>query len=210
MKSATHRHFEGTRLVVATHNRGKLRELSAMFDVFHIETVPAAALSLPEPVEDGVTFAENAAIKAHAAASASGWPALADDSGLSIDALGGAPGVHTVDWMGPNKEDTVAIARAMRELANVPSQKRTARMTSSLCLAWPDGHAEAFEGVVTGRLVFPPRGTFGFGFDPVFVPDGETKTFAELGPDGKARFSHRARAFRALIAACFYPSTGSG
>ena len=203
MDARAHRRFSGSRLVVATHNAGKLRELTNLFAPHHIEIVSAASLGLSEPAEDGKTFAENATIKALAAATACGLTALADDSGLSIDALGGAPGVHTVDWMGPQKESAIAIARAEHELAHIAPEARTAHMTSALCLAWPDRHTELFEANITGRLVFPPRGTFGFGFDPVFMPQGEDKTFAELGSAGKERLSHRARAFQQMLAACF-------
>lgn len=199
----SHRKFEGGRLVVASHNAGKLREIGDLLSPFRVQTVSATELDLPEPEEPGRTFAANAELKAHAAVAASGLPALADDSGLAIDALGGAPGVDTVDWMGPQRLSSVAIARAERELAHVPEERRTAHMVCALALAWPDGHLETFEGRVDGRLVFPPRGTAGFGFDPVFVPEGYAKTFAELGLDAKRQLSHRGRALAKLIAAVF-------
>jgi XTP/dITP diphosphohydrolase len=198
-----HRKFEGRRLVVASHNAGKLNEIAALLRPFDIETIAAAALGLSEPEETGTTFQANAELKARAAAIAGGLPALADDSGLCIHALGGAPGVHTVDWMGPEKSSATAIERARHELKAVPEAQRSAHMACALSLAWPDRHTESFEGRVDGRLVFPARGSAGFGFDPVFVPDGEAATFAELGLAKKHAMSHRARAFAKLIAACF-------
>lgn len=199
----SHRKFQGGRLIIASHNPGKLREIGDLLSPFRVQTVSAAELDLPEPEETGRTFATNAEIKARAAAERSGLAALADDSGLIIDALGGAPGVDTADWMGPERQSSVAIARAERELTHVPPEKRTAHMVCALALAWPDGHLEAFEGRVDGRLQFPPRGEAGFGFDPVFVPEGFTKTFAELGLHAKRELSHRGRALAQLVAACF-------
>jgi XTP/dITP diphosphohydrolase len=199
----SHRKLQGGRLVIASHNAGKLREIADLLEPYRIDAVSAKDLDLPEPEETGMTFAANAEIKARAAAGASGLPSLADDSGLAIDALGGAPGVYTVDWMGPQRLSSVAIERAERELAHVPADKRMAHMVCVLALAWPDGHLETFEGRVDGRLVFPPRGTTGFGFDPVFVPEGHTQTFAELGPEAKRALSHRGRALAKLIAATF-------
>jgi XTP/dITP diphosphohydrolase len=202
----------GTRLVIATHNAGKLREMGELLAPYGLTTVSAGALGLPEPDETGHMYAENAAIKAHAAARASGLPALADDSGIAIDALDGAPGLFSANWAGPGKDFAPAMDRVERELqrrgATAP-QARRAHFVSALVIAWPDGHDELFEGRVFGQVVHPPRGTAGFGYDPLFLPDGQAKTFGEmtafekhgLPPEGQG-LSHRARAFLALAAAC--------
>jgi XTP/dITP diphosphohydrolase len=193
-------------MVVASHNAGKVREIGDLLAPFGVETVSAGDLGLPEPAETEETFAGNARIKAHAAAAASGLPALADDSGLSVDALGGAPGVHTADWAEtPAGRDYAAAMRKVwdkLEAAAAP-EPRTARFVCCLCLAWPDGHDETFLGTVEGRVVWPPRGERGFGFDPVFVPEGGAESFAEMAPEAKHAISHRADAFRQLVAACF-------
>lgn len=200
------RRFAGGRLVAATHNHGKLEEIRALLAPWAIEVVSAAELGLAEPAETEDTFVGNARIKAHAAARASGLPALADNSGIEVDGLGGAPGVHTADWAeGPGGRDFI---RAMRrtwdalEAAAAP-EPRTARFRSTLVLAWPDGHDEVFEGAVEGRCVWPMRGRQGHGYDPMFVPDGQDLTFAEMDPAEKNRISHRARAFARLVEDCF-------
>lgn len=199
------------RVVIATHNSGKLEEMRGLLAPYGVDAVSAADLGLPEPDETGGTFAENARIKAFAAAHATGLPAFADDSGLCVEALGGAPGLYTARWAGPEKDFAAAMARVEDELreagANLPDQRR-AYFISVLCLAWPDGHAEDFEGVVEGTLIWPPRGPAGFGYDPMFQPDGYERTFGEmtgvekhgLPPLGRG-LSHRARAFIALAEA---------
>jgi XTP/dITP diphosphohydrolase len=193
------------RLVIATHNAGKLREIGALVAPFGVEAVSAAALGLPEPAETETTFAGNARLKAHAAARAAGLPALSDDSGIAVEALGGAPGVHTADWAEtPHGRDyAAAMAKVWEALdaAGAPAPRRAA-FVCCLCLAWPDGHDETFVGRAEGVVVWPPRGERGFGFDPMFVPDGHGETFGEMDPDLKHRISHRADAFRQLVAAC--------
>ncbi len=195
------RRFEGGRLVIASHNAGKAREMAELLAPYGVEVVSAAALGLPEVEETGETFAANAELKALAAARAAGLPALADDSGLSVDALGGAPGIYSARWAGPQKDFAMAMQRVNRQLG--PDADRRARFTSALALAWPDGHVESFEGEVHGRLVWPPRGDRGFGYDPIFLPEGRSQTFGEMDPAGKHSISHRAEAFRRLAAACF-------
>ena len=195
----------GDRIVVATHNAGKVREIDGLLAPFGVLSVSAKDLGLPVPDETGTTFAENARIKGVAAAKGSGLVALSDDSGLEVDALGGAPGVHTADWAGPERDFAAAMRRLEKELQAVGAttpEKRRANFISVLCLARPDGSSEVFEGRVDGHLVWPPRGNRSFGYSPMFVPDGETRTFGELGPDGKADISHRARAFEKLIDRC--------
>ncbi|HKM65406.1 MAG TPA: RdgB/HAM1 family non-canonical purine NTP pyrophosphatase [Acidisphaera sp.] len=187
----------GPRLVLASHNPGKLREIADLVRPLGIEVISAAALALPEPDETAPDFAGNAAIKALAAARASGLPALADDSGFCVRALGGAPGVLSARWAGPDKDFSVAMARVHRELGD--ASDRSAWFVCVLCLAWPDGTDEFFEGRVDGHVVWPPRGTRGFGYDPIFVPEGGTQTFAEMEPQQKRAVSHRARAFRAML-----------
>src|SRR5690606_8214073 len=171
-----------------------------------IDVVSAAELGLAEPEETGSTFAENAALKAHAAAKAAGLPALADDSGLAVDALDGAPGIYSARWAGNGRDFTAAMQRVEDELARAARETgepdRRARFVCALALAWPDGHIEEFFGQVRGTLVWPPRGTRGFGYDPMFVADGCTMTFGELEPARKHEISHRARAFRKLAEAC--------
>lgn len=216
MSSEPHRRLEG-RIVIATHNPGKLEEMRGLLAPYGVDAVSAGELGLPEPDETGLTFAENARIKAVAAARASGLPAFADDSGLCVDALGGAPGLYTARWAGPEKDFMAAMTRVEEELreagAELPDLRR-AYFISALCLAWPDGHVENFEGVVNGTLVWPPRGPAGFGYDPMFQPDGQPednpRTFGEmtgaekhgLPPLGRG-LSHRARAFMALAQAAF-------
>ncbi len=192
------------RLVIASHNPGKVKEINELVRPFGIEAVSAGALGLAVPVEDEFSFMGNAKIKALAAARTSGLPALADDSGLEVAALGGRPGVHTADWAEtPNGRDFyMAMEKVRAELERSGSSDRSARFVCCLCLAWPDGHVEALEGTVDGALSFPPRGVMGFGFDPVFVPKGYDKTFAELDPATKHSISHRADAFKKLVKAC--------
>ncbi|HPD91518.1 MAG: RdgB/HAM1 family non-canonical purine NTP pyrophosphatase [Rhodobacter sp.] len=196
----------GDRLLFATHNEGKVEELRALFQPLGVGLVSARELGLPEPAETETTFVGNARIKAHAAARASGLPALADDSGLCVDALGGAPGVYTADWAeGPGGRD---FLRAMTRtydalLANGAKEPWSARFRCTLVLAFPDGQDEVYEGEVSGRLVWPLRGALGHGYDPMFMPDGDTRTFAEMAPDEKNAVSHRARALEALIAKRF-------
>jgi XTP/dITP diphosphohydrolase len=194
------RRFAGARLVIASHNRGKVEEIGALLAPFGVEAVAAAMLGLPEPEETGDSFEANAALKAHAAAKASGLPALADDSGLVVPALGGAPGIHSARWAGDAKDFAAAMARVERELGD---RDRRAAFVAVLALAWSDGHLESFRGEAPGRLVWPPRGARGFGYDPMFVPDGGNLTFGEMEPAEKHQISHRARAFARLVAACF-------
>ncbi len=211
MTGADHRHLTG-RLVVATHNPGKLAELRELLAPYHIEAISAGDMGLTEPEEVGTTFRDNARIKAEAAAQASGLPAFADDSGLVVDALGGAPGIHSARWAGPAKnfrEAMEKIEQKLREAGAMAPERRAAHFVSALCVTWPDGHVEEFEGRVSGNLVWPPRGNKGFGYDPMFLPDGHTRTFGEmpsaekhgLPPKGKG-LSHRARAFLKLAEAC--------
>jgi XTP/dITP diphosphohydrolase len=189
----------GARLVIASHNEGKVKEIAELFAPFGIETVPAASLGLAEPEETGKSFAENAALKALAAATASGLPALADDSGLEVAALGGAPGIHSARWAGEDRDFGIAMQRVAHELEAGGGKDRRARFTCALAVATPDGRVQVFEGQVSGALVWPPRGTRGFGYDPIFVPEGYSETFGEMEPWRKHAISHRARAFEKLI-----------
>lgn len=198
------RRFTGTRLVIASHNAGKVREIGALLAPYGADVVSAAELGLPEPEETGETFVANAELKAGAAAAASGLPALADDSGLVVPALDGAPGVRSARWAGPGKNFRVAMERVQAALADTPD--RRAHFACALALGWPDGRCDTFEGAVHGHLVWPPRGDEGFGYDPMFVPSGADITFGEMDPDHKHRISHRADAFRKLVAACFAPA----
>lgn len=191
----------GTRLVLATHNAGKLREIAAMLAPLGVDVVSAGALGLPEPEETEPDFIGNARLKAVAAATASGLPALADDSGFCVSALDGAPGVLSARWAGPAKDFSAAMARVWAETGDNPD--RRAWFVCVLCLAWPDGEAACFEGRVDGRMVWPPRGTRGFGYDPMFLPEGGTQTYGEMDQDAKHATSHRARAFAQLLGACF-------
>jgi XTP/dITP diphosphohydrolase len=193
------RPFTGDRLVIASHNPGKVEEITALLAPFAIDAVSAAALGIAEPEETGDSFEANAALKARAAAEASGLPAIADDSGLVVPALGGAPGIYSARWAGPAKDFRIAMQRVHRELAD---QDRTARFVAVLALAWPDGGLELFRGEVAGKLVWPPRGERGFGYDPIFVPEGGVATFGEIDPARKHRISHRARAFAKLVGGC--------
>jgi XTP/dITP diphosphohydrolase len=203
------RHFTGEKLVIASHNPGKIVEIAALLAPYRVEALGAADLGLAEPEETGSTFEANATLKAHAAAEATGLPALADDSGLVIPALGGAPGIYSARWAGPTKDFSLAMARVNRELAD---KDRSATFVSVLALAWPDGEEALFRGEVHGTLTWPPRGDNGFGYDPIFIPEGHDITFGEMAPDRKYAIDHRARAFRKLVAAIFplRPSGGEG
>jgi XTP/dITP diphosphohydrolase len=195
------RRFAGPALVVASHNAGKLREIADLLRPYAVAAVGAAALGLPEPEETGDSFEANAALKALAAARASGRPALADDSGLVVPALGGDPGILSARWAGPAKDFALAMRRVEDGLAG--RADRRAHFVAALALAWPDGHVETFRGEVHGTLVWPPRGGRGFGYDPMFLPAGRAETFGEMDPDEKHRISHRAVAFAQLVRACF-------
>lgn len=199
-----HRKLGPGRLVIASHNQGKVREIGALLAPYGIETVSAGALDLPEPEETGTTFAANAELKARAAADLSGLPALADDSGLCVEALGGDPGIFSARWAGPSKDFGVAMQAVEDAIRKVgPEAGRDAHFVCALSLCWPDGHIETFEGRVDGTLAWPPRGDNGFGYDAMFVPLGATQTYGEIDPDVKHRVSHRADAFAKLTAAVF-------
>lgn len=196
---------KGTRLVVASHNPGKLREIADLVAPYGLEVVSAGELNLSEPDETETTFAGNARLKAVAAATASGLPALADDSGLEVETLGGQPGIYSARWAGPAKDFGLAMRRVADELEVKGAWSGAgprANFTCALSLAWPDGEAQIFEGKVFGRLVWPPRGSLGFGYDPMFLPDGEALTFGEMDPASKHAISHRARAFALFVDAC--------
>jgi len=206
-----HRRLTG-KLIIATHNPGKLAEMRELLAPYGIVAISAGELKLAEPDETGMSFRENARIKAEAAAKAAGLPAFSDDSGLAVDALDGAPGIYSARWASPDKDFPRAmetIEQKLRERGATTPERRKAQFVSALCVAWPDGHAEEFEARVDGTLVWPPRGDQGFGYDPMFLPDGHTRTFGEmpseekhgLPPRGKG-LSHRARAFVKLAEAC--------
>jgi XTP/dITP diphosphohydrolase len=206
-----HRAISG-KLVIATHNPGKLGEMRELLAAYGVDAVSAGEIGLAEPDETGTTFRENARIKAKAAARASGGAAFADDSGLAVDALNGEPGIHSARWAGPEKNFSAAMEKVeakLREAGATMPEKRRAQFVSALCVAWPDGHVEEFEAQVAGTVVWPPRGSKGFGYDPIFLPDEQTRTFGEmdsvekhgLPPRGRG-LSHRARAFLKLADAC--------
>ncbi len=195
------RHFSGGKLVLASHNPGKLREIVELLAPYGIDVVSAGKLGLPEPEETETTFIGNARLKAVAAARASGLPALADDSGLEVMALGRDPGIYSARWAGPAKDFAMAMARVLDLLKG--SEDRRARFVSALALAWPDGHCDEFEGEVWGDIVDAPLGSKGFGYDPIFRPDGYDITFGEMDPAHKHEISHRAVAFHQFVAACF-------
>lgn len=200
------RKFEGDQILVATHNAGKLQEITEILAPFDVKVVGAAEMNLPEPEETEDTFVGNARIKAHAAAQATGLPALSDDSGITIDALDGAPGVYTADWAetGNGRDFMMAMTRANDEItAKGPDALRSAQFRCTLVLAWPDGHDEVFEGVMAGDLVWPIRGEAGFGYDPMFMPEGYDVTCAQMDKAEKNRISHRGRAVSAFIKGCF-------
>ena len=206
-----HRPIAG-RLVIATHNPGKLAEMRDLLALYGVDAISAGELGLPEPEETGASFRANARIKAEAAAKASNLPAFADDSGLTVDALDGQPGIHSARWAGPDKDFRFAmnkIQSLLMERGAKAAERRRGHFVSALCVAWPDGHVEEFEATVDGTVVWPPRGTLGFGYDPLFLPDGQTQTFGEMSaeekhglpPHGRG-LSHRARAFLKLAEAC--------
>jgi XTP/dITP diphosphohydrolase len=191
----------GDTLVFATHNKDKVREMGELLSPFGLRVMSASTLGLPEPEETGLTFEENAIIKAVAAATASGHPSLADDSGLAVDALGGEPGIYSARWAGPGKDFAGAmrtIEERLEVIGALQPEQRKARFVAAICLAWPDGDTRVFRGEVEGHLVWPPRGTGGFGYDPMFVPEGEERTFGEMPAVEKHAMSHRARALAAF------------
>ncbi len=190
------------RLITASHNDGKIIEINALVAAFGIEAVSAKKIGLNDPEETGKTFAENAIIKARAAADASNLPALGDDSGLAVAALGGAPGIYSARWAGEPRDFGHAMKKIEEQLRECGARDLSARFVCALCLAWPDGGEEVFDGEVTGTLTFPPRGDNGFGYDPIFTPDGYDITFGEMAPAAKHAMSHRADAFRKLTKAC--------
>lgn len=192
----------GSRLVIATHNPGKLVEIAALLEPLGLDCVSAGALGLPEPDETEDTFTGNALLKARAAAEGSGLPALADDSGLAVDALGGAPGIYSARWAGPERNFNLAMRRVLDAVGGARGQTaRAARFVCALALVWPDGRSLVFEGEVAGSLAEAPRGERGFGYDPIFVPDGHAITFGEMDPERKHAMSHRAAAFAQFLAA---------
>ena len=207
----SHRPIAG-RLVIATHNPGKLAEMRDLLALYGVDAISAGELGLPEPEETGASFRANARIKAEAAAKASNLPAFADDSGLTVDALDGQPGIHSARWAGPDKDFRFAmnkIQSLLMERGAKAAERRRGHFVSALCVAWPDGHVEEFEATVDGTVVWPPRGTLGFGYDPLFLPDGQTQTFGEMSAEEKhglpprgRGLSHRARAFLKLAGAC--------
>ena len=200
------RRFDGSELVLATHNAGKVREIADLLAPYGIDVRSAGELGLAEPEETEDSFVGNARIKAHAAARASGLPALSDDSGLSVDALAGAPGVYSANWAETpaGRDFGMAMNKVWQECERLAApEPRTARFHCVLCLAWPDGHDEIFDGIVEGWLVWPKRGDNGFGFDPMFQPVGESETFGEMESARKDAMSHRADAFAKLVAGCF-------
>ena len=195
------RKFDATTLVIASHNAGKVREIAQLLAEFGTQVISAASLELAEPEETGTSFAANAELKALAAAKAANLPALADDSGLAVDALGGDPGIYSARWAGPSKDFGAAMELIHTKMGNATD--RGARFVCALSLAWPDGHVETFEGTVEGSIVWPPKGANGFGYDPFFLPQGGQATFGEMEPAAKHAISHRAQAFVKLVAACF-------
>jgi XTP/dITP diphosphohydrolase len=194
------RKFEGGKLIIASHNPGKIVEIGALLAPYRVEAIGAGALGLPEPEETETTFEGNAALKAHAATKATGLPALADDSGLVVPALDGAPGIYSARWAGPTKDFSLAMARVHRELGD---KDPAASFVSVLALMWPDGEEALFRGEIAGTLTWPPRGDNGFGYDPMFIPEGHTETFGELSHQVKYAIDHRARAFQKLVIAVF-------
>jgi len=201
--TAGFRRFDGARLILASHNAGKLTEMTALLAPFEVSIQSAADLGLPEPEETGTTFVENAALKAVAAVQATGLPALADDSGLAVDRLNGEPGLHSARWAGPERDFAAAMRLVWEKLDAAAATDRSAHFLSVIVLAWPDGHQESFEGRVDGLLVWPPRGSGGFGYDPMFQPVGHHRTFGEMSAAEKKALSHRAIALGQLTDACF-------
>ena len=209
MTGAPARPFSGTTLIVASHNPGKVREIGELLAPFGLEVVSAGDFGLPEPDETGDSFVANAELKALAAAVAAGKPALADDSGFCVAALGGDPGIYSARWAGESKDFAVAMEEVWAAVQATGSPDRRAWFTCPLTLAWPDGHVETVEGHVHGTAVWPPRGAHGFGYDPMFVPDGHDRTFGESDSTWKHSVSHRADAFRQLVARCFDGGPGA-
>ena len=201
----SHRIVTEKKLIIASHNAGKVREIQAMLAPFGVEVVSASSLNLPEPEETGVTFMENAHLKSLASAKAAGLPALADDSGLCVDVLGGDPGIYSARWAGPTKDFSIAMADIHGEMLKKDPEgaNNAAHFVCALSLAWPDGHVEGFEGRVDGDICWPPKGEKGFGYDPIFQPKGYDFRFAEMEPDAKHNMSHRADAFAKMVQACF-------
>ncbi|MCA1907090.1 MAG: RdgB/HAM1 family non-canonical purine NTP pyrophosphatase [Magnetospirillum sp.] len=195
------RKFAGGKLVIASHNAGKVREIGQLLAAFDVQVISAGDLGLPEPEETGTTFVANAELKALAAAKAANFPALADDSGLAVDCLGGDPGIYSARWAGPSRDFAAAMELVHAKMGDATD--RSARFVCALTLAWPDGHMESFEGVVEGSIIWPPRGPNGFGYDPFFLPKGGELTFGEMEAQAKHAISHRADAFAKLVAACF-------
>jgi len=195
------RQFHEKKLVIASHNAGKVREIDELLASFEVEVLSAGQLDLPEPEETGATFVANAILKARASMLGSGLPALADDSGLCVNALDGDPGLYSARWAGPTRDFGIAMAEVHRKLRD--KSDKSAYFISVLALAWPDGHIETFEGRISGQIVEPARGENGFGYDPIFVPTGSDKTFGEFEPADKNAITHRAVAFKKLVRACF-------
>ena len=195
------RRFTENKLIIASHNPGKVREIGELLEPWSVVVVSASELNLPEPEETGLTFVANAKLKADAAALTAKLPALADDSGLAVSALDGAPGIYSARWGGPEKDFDHAMARVNEEIGTNPD--RSAKFVCALALTWPDGHSEIFEGTVDGTLVWPPRGDRGFGYDPMFLANGDAGTYGGIDPAEKHENSHRAVAFRKLIDSCF-------
>ncbi|NQW11614.1 MAG: RdgB/HAM1 family non-canonical purine NTP pyrophosphatase [Alphaproteobacteria bacterium] len=204
------RRLTGGQLIVASHNPGKVREIGELLATYPLDIVAAGDLGLPEPEETGDSFVANAELKARAAATAAGNPALADDSGFCVAALNGDPGIYSARWAGPGKDFGVAMRKVHEAVEANGSPDRRAWFTCALSIAWPDGHCETVEGYVHGTMAWPPRGSQGFGYDPMFVPDGGDETFGESEPGWKHRVSHRADAFRQLVARCFGNADKSG
>lgn len=199
-----HRKLQPGKLVIASHNEGKVREIRALLEPFGVTPVSAGSLGLPEPPETGTTFIANAEIKARSAADLSGLPALADDSGLAVEALGGDPGIYSARWAGEAKDFGLAMRLVHEHMEKAgPEAGHDAHFVCALSICWPDGHVESFEGRVDGTIVWPPRGAHGFGYDPIFQPIGRDISFGEMDPDEKHAISHRADAFRKLVAAVF-------
>ncbi|MCE2509498.1 MAG: RdgB/HAM1 family non-canonical purine NTP pyrophosphatase [Alphaproteobacteria bacterium] len=195
------RPFAEEALVLASHNPGKAREIADLLEPFKVAVRSVSEFDLKAPAETGVTFSQNAELKAKTAAEATGLVALADDSGLAVSALAGRPGIRSARWAGPNQDFNSAMHRVHEMMEGHPDD--SARFVCALALCWPDGHCETFEGTVEGQIVWPPRGSLGFGYDPIFVPEGHAITFGEMAPEEKHKISHRADAFRKLIDACF-------
>ena len=196
------RKLEPGKLVIASHNAGKIREIGDLVRPFSIDAISAGDLGLDDPEETETTFAGNAALKAHAAAQGAGIPALSDDSGLCVTCLGDAPGIYSARWAGEPRDFSAAMEKVRLAMEESGSSDDSARFVCALCLAWPDGHQEIFEGTIHGTLTFPSRGERGFGYDPIFIPNGDTRTFGEFDPAEKHKISHRARAFNLLVEQC--------